>query len=71
MIAWLKMHWCIWRHHKLHVKENLSSFSQRVACDTCGGDYAVNHFDRIVLPWDQELADFYATRRNIDQAGLQ
>jgi hypothetical protein len=48
-----------WPWHKLRVMENLSENCQRICCKRCGRQYAINHDVRVVLPWDNELEQFY------------
>lgn len=46
-------------HGKCAVVEQLSPWSQRIICMSCGKRFAINHSAEIVLPWEGNVQDFY------------
>lgn len=32
---------------------------------TCGREYAVNHFERLIIPWDRRTQEFYAMLKRL------
>jgi len=54
-----RCHWFPW--HKLvsfrPIQESPSN-AEVYTC-SCGREYAVNHFERLIIPWDKRTQDFY------------
>jgi len=51
--------WLPW--HTWSAVERLSAQSERIVCDRCGRQYAINHYVRAVLPW-ASVEHFYRDR---------
>lgn len=54
----------IWPWHTLTAVERLSAATDRLVCDRCGRQYAVNHDVMAVLSWD-EVESFYRDRKRM------
>ena len=57
----LKRLWCSIRGHEGVPIRRLSEQATKVLCERCGGVYAYNHAERILIPWTEEVKQFYAT----------
>lgn len=55
----LKRLWCWLSGHDYYVLQRFSSYSRRVCCDRCGGDWAMNDEVRAIIPWSKEIEDIY------------
>lgn len=51
---------CWFDQHDLRVARRLGPFSEKVHCDACDKDFAVNHSTETMLPWDAEFEALYA-----------
>ena len=45
--------------HRLHVHQKFSSYSRRVICLHCDGDWGMNDNVPAFIPWDGELEEMY------------
>ena len=45
--------------HQFQVAQEFESWSRRVVCPCCRGDWGMNDNVRAMIPWDEELADMY------------
>lgn len=50
---------CCLLGHSGSPVERLSEQAVKVHCDKCGRDFAYHHVNRILLPWDLEMQEFY------------
>jgi hypothetical protein len=55
--------WCMsmpWHHWR--IVRPVSDQANKMQCECCGRFWANNHRMQIVLPWDEDFAEFYARR---------
>ena len=50
---------CAIRGHEYKPHQFFSAWSCRVRCTRCGGSWALNVSERIILPWSSEFEQFY------------
>jgi hypothetical protein len=55
----LKLFWCWSVNHRYEVNRQLSTYCYKLHCRRCDQYFAINHQERIILPWDQEFDGFY------------
>jgi len=57
----LKKLWCFIKGHRGVPVKRLSLQAAKVLCERCGGVFAYNHAEGILIPWTEEVKRFYAT----------
>lgn len=45
--------------HQYRAHQTFTSYSRRVVCDHCGGDWAMNDDVRAILPWSKDFEEMY------------
>lgn len=50
---------CLALGHRLRLVQEFTSFSRRVKCERCGGDWGMNDDARLVIPWTPGLEQFH------------
>jgi hypothetical protein len=50
---------CACTNHRFNVVRQLSPDSQKLECLRCGSMFAINHYCRVILPWDDEIEKLY------------
>lgn len=55
----LRKLFCAISGHETRVHQAFTPETRRIVCDRCGGDWAMNDRERIVVPWSGEFAQFY------------
>jgi hypothetical protein len=48
--------------HKMRTYQIFTSATRRIVCNRCGGDWAMNDRERIIVPWSDEFAELYGGR---------
>lgn len=56
----IKRFLCYMFGHDYHVHQEFTSYSRRVVCDKCGGDWAINDDLRVVCDWNGQFHDLYS-----------
>lgn len=57
----LKRAWCMQSHiSKWRTIQRMSDYGQKLGCQKCNCEWAINHDVRIALPWSWEFELFYS-----------
>lgn len=58
-MKWLERIGCWLMGHNYRVVQQFNAHSRRVVCNDCGGDWAMNDNMRMIVDWDEDMADMY------------
>lgn len=58
-MTWLRKLLCKFgRHKRLDVIQTLGA-AQHIGCPDCGKRFGIHHGERVIIPWDSDLAQMY------------
>jgi len=57
-MAWRKLRCSVAMHRRLDVIQSFGS-AQHIGCPDCGREFGIHHGQKVVIPWDNDLAQIY------------
>lgn len=65
MAKLLAQFFCLIFGHRYQVAQEFNSYSRRVVCPHCGGDWGMNDEMSAFIPWDEELTSLYQSQGHV------